>query len=57
MSKYRGKFSGWGQRGRPFSKKEFAKSHIKGSQKGSYGSYLSSYARFYKMGGNYRKSL
>lgn len=42
------KRTGWGVRGRPFSKTEYNKSYLKSGSRMSYGKYLSSYARAYK---------
>lgn len=42
------RISGWGTRGRPFSPREYGKSHIKRSFGMSYSSYLIEYGRQYK---------
>jgi hypothetical protein len=37
--------TGWGKKGRPFSKKEFDNSYLKKNNKMSYKTYLEKYAR------------
>lgn len=44
------KYTGWSVRGRPFSPKEFKKSHVKTSFKIGYGEYLKTYGREYSKG-------
>ena len=39
MAKYKGKFTGWGRKGKPFTREEFKKSHIKKSFGGKRYSY------------------
>jgi len=49
------KISGWGKKGRPFSKAEYEKSYIKSSFRGGYTKYLQNYAYLSKKK-NFRKT-
>lgn len=42
------KLTGWSVRGRPFSPKEYNRSHLKASSKQNYSGYLVEFARQYK---------
>jgi len=42
------KYTGWTTRGRPFSPKEFASSHLKKNAKVSYAKYLQEVSKRYK---------
>lgn len=46
MPKYEGLYTGHGVRGRPFSRSQFNKSHVKKNTGASYSQYLSDYAKF-----------
>ena len=49
MPKLKKKYTGWSHKGKPFTSKQFASSHVKKLFGSDYGSYLQEYGTQYKI--------
>lgn len=48
MAKFKKKFTGWSNKGRPFTPKEYGHSYLKQNSNDSYSKYLNEWGRQYK---------